>query len=155
MSFFDRFRSTKGKETASKPKAGKLSADEAKQKTFANVPASEDRPKKSEKASAPAKAPAVKESTHGAFRTLLGPVVTEKSTMVKQSGQYIFSVNQAATKTDVRHAIKHVYGVTPVSINMVNLPGKVVRYGRTTGRTMARRKAMVTLPTGKTIDPTK
>jgi large subunit ribosomal protein L23 len=59
-----------------------------------------------------------------------------------------------ATKMDVRNAVQHVYGVRPVAVNIVKMQGKVVRFGRYSGRQVGRKKAIVTLPAGKTIDVT-
>ncbi len=154
MGFFDRFTSRKGKQTPSKPKGGKVSADDAKQKSFANVPAGKDDKKPVAKTET-TKSAQVRESTHQANRVLLRPVVTEKTTRQQAQSQYSFMIHDQATKVDVRHAVQHVYGVRPVSVNIVNLPGKWVRYGRSVGRTAGRRKAVVTLPEGKTIDPAK
>ncbi len=160
MSIFDRFTSQKGKQTAAKPKTGKISADEAQQKTFAEVPSGKEKEAPvAEKKAAPAKgkkeagkAMVAKESTDRADRILVRPVVTEKSTMGQALGQYTFMVSDRANKVDVRQAVFHVYGVMPVSVNITSLPGKWVRYGRSTGRTVARKKAVVTLPAGKKID---
>lgn len=153
MGFFDRFTSRKGKERTGKPKAGRVAAEEAKQKTFAAVPAGQEETKTSAKAEA-AKPTLAKTSTHQAHHVLLRPVVTEKTTRLQHNAQYVFMIHAAATKVDVRHAVQHAYGVQPERVNIINLPGKWVRYGRSVGRTTARRKAIVTLPAGKTIDPT-
>lgn len=160
MSLFDRFTSKKGKQSGVKPKSGKVTADEAQDKTFASVPAATDTKavkkddQKTQKEAAGAKS-VVKESTDRAHAILRSPVVTEKSTRVNQNSQYIFMINAGVTKVDVRQAVHHVYGIRPVAVNIVNLPGKWVRYGRSVGRTIKRKKAIVTLPAGKTIDTTK
>lgn len=150
MGFFDRFKSNKGKAASAKPKAKvKPSADDAKQRAFANVPAgAEASPKPAKKepaAPAKAKAPAGE-----GYRMLLKPVVTEKSS--RTPGQYTFDVPLVATKADVRHAVYHLYGIKPVSVNVIRQAGKDIRYGRFYGRTTHRKKAIVTLPDGKTID---
>ncbi|MBI3572750.1 MAG: 50S ribosomal protein L23 [Candidatus Kerfeldbacteria bacterium] len=153
MSFFDRFTSRKGK---AEPKKS-ATVDVAQKKAFANVPSGkEDGPAKktSEKKGTETKSveKPVKETTHQAYRLLLRPVVTEKSTRLAQLSQYVFETAADATKNDIRQAVYHVYGIKPVAVNMVHLPGKIVRYGRTYGRQTTKRKAVVTLPTGKTID---
>jgi large subunit ribosomal protein L23 len=77
-------------------------------------------------------------------------VVTEKSSQSK--GQYTFDVPLHASKTAVRHAVFHAYGILPQRVSMLRRSGKYVRYGRATGRTADRKKAVVTLPPGKTIE---
>lgn len=164
MGFFDRFTSRKGKSDKAAPKAGHVSAaqreEAAKKKAFAAVPtgrdttppakASDEAKSKQQTPTAPA-AP-VSVPAAAATRILIRPVVTEKSTGLQKSNQYVFEVHRRATKADVRQAIHHLYGVRPVAINMLTLAGKSVRYGRLTGQTADRKKAVVTLPTGKTID---
>jgi large subunit ribosomal protein L23 len=156
MSIFDRFKSSKGKTETKAPKASpKKVADDAKKKAFASVPGGDTKeavkPVKAEKAEKAASAPApTKEATGEAYRILQRPVVTEKSARV--TGQYTFEVPITATKIDVRNAVLHTYGIQPVNVNVVRLRGKVIRYGRTYGRTKNRKKAIVTLPAGKTID---
>lgn len=66
-------------------------------------------------------------------------------------GQYTFYVATTATKIDVKRAIAEVYGVVPVRVHMLNTDGKTVRFGRFTGRRAHTKKAIVTLPKGKTI----
>lgn len=157
MSFFDRFTSKKGKEekaikTPNVNDAKKNSAADQEKKAFAAVSSGKT---ELQKASQPADKPtAPKTSTHRAGQVLVSAVVTEKSTMLARQNQYVFAIAQGATKVDVRQAVQHVYGIRPTDVTMVNLPGKIVRYGRTHGRTPARKKAVVTLPAGKTIDLT-
>ena len=151
MSFFDRFTSKKGKEQ-------KSVAPSADKKAFAAVPSGKEEKKepakKVEAAKPAAKKLVNKETTHRAHRVLLRAAVTEKSTMLGKLNQYVFMVDSDATKVDVRHAVQHVYGIQPINVSMVRLPGKIVRYGRSVGRTNVRKKAVVTLPAGKTIDLT-
>lgn len=145
MSILDRFSSKKGKAEKTSPKAKKIEAVE--KEAFKNVP---DGKKEETKKDAPQQ----KESTGNAYRILVAPIVTEKSTRLGKSSQYIFAVAETATKMEVRNAVQSVYGIRPIAVNMVSLPGKIVRFGRTTGRQVKRKKAIVTLPVGKTIDVT-
>lgn len=156
MSIFDRFSSQKGKDSKAAPKS--KSADVAAKKAFAAVPSGKEAPKSEEptttkKSTAKKTAPAVKEAVNGpANHIIVRPIVTEKSSRLNAIGQYVFEVQTNATKVDVRNAVHQLYGVRPTSVTMTNVRGKVVRYGRTWGKTNSRRKAMVTLPEGKTID---
>lgn len=155
MGFFDRFKSTKGKDRTAGPKRGVLKSatgKEAEQKAFAAVPAGKDAaPKAKEKTEKTAPQPS-SSTAHLAHRVLRRPLVTEKSTRGGSGSQYTFEVAPAATKADVRQSVRHLYGIAPVAVNIIVLRGKVVRFGRTYGRTADRKKAIVTLPPGKTID---
>lgn len=86
-----------------------------------------------------------------AYRILLAPVQSEKAARLGSENQYVFSVASAANKIEIKEAIFRVYGVRPVAVNIIRLPGKTVRYGKNTGKEKMRVKAVVTLPRGKTI----
>ncbi len=83
---------------------------------------------------------------------LVQPVQTEKTQT--QKGKYTFLVHPKATKTDVKKAVKEFYGLTVVSVNMVNLPEKTRLIGRGKLATKRRslRKAIISLAEGKTLD---
>lgn len=92
-----------------------------------------------------------KENTGAAYRILLRPLVTEKASTLTPLGKYVFAVANSATKRSVSEAVYQVYGVRPIGVNMIALRGKFVRSGRTSGRRSDWKKAIVTLPAGKTI----
>lgn len=87
-----------------------------------------------------------------ASRVVLSPVVTEKSAYLAAQGQYIFDVEPSANKIQVKNAIRAMYAVTPVSVNVLKQNGKKVRVGRTRGKRKDWKKAIVTLQKGKTIE---
>lgn len=86
-----------------------------------------------------------------ANKILIKPLVTEKSATAESLNKYSFLINRSANKYQVKQAIFEMYGVQPLSVNVMNVQGKWVRFGRTTGRHSDFRKAVVTLPKGKTI----
>jgi len=51
---------------------------------------------------------------------LRSPRITEKAMKMGERNVYSFEVARSATKFDVREAVKTFYGVTPVSVNIVN-----------------------------------
>jgi large subunit ribosomal protein L23 len=77
--------------------------------------------------------------------------VSEKGTRGLALNQYTFVVDQRATKTQVRDAVRRGYKVDVVGVQMVRLPSKQRRYGRHEGRVPGRKKAIVTLKEGQTI----
>lgn len=87
----------------------------------------------------------------GAFRVLVKPLITEKATDLSASNKYVFVITQAANKIEVAKAVQVVYGVKPVSINIISMKGKVVTRGRTRGRRKDWKKAIVTLKKGESI----
>jgi large subunit ribosomal protein L23 len=87
----------------------------------------------------------------GAFRTLVKPLISEKATFLGSENKYVFEVSQKSNKKEIRQAIEGVYGVKPVRIHIVNVKGKEKKYGRTVGRTKDRKKAIITLREGESI----
>jgi len=51
---------------------------------------------------------------------IVHPRVTEKAVGLSEQNVYTFVVKRSATKFDVRDAVKALYKVTPVKINIVN-----------------------------------
>jgi len=45
-----------------------------------------------------------------------------------------------------------IYGIKPARVQIMNYQGKVVRFKRSTGKRQDYKKAVVTLPEGKSID---
>jgi len=89
---------------------------------------------------------------HGrAFRVLVKPLVTEKASVLGMQNKYVFSVDMDANKIEVAKAIEEVYGIKPVSVNIVRVTGKKVRHGKIQGKRKDFKKAVITLPKGKTI----
>ena len=81
------------------------------------------------------------------------PWITEKSTKLTSSNQYVFMVKSSATKPEVKKAIQALYKVDPIAVNILNRAGKVKRSGRgIKGRTEGYRKAIVTIKKGQKID---
>lgn len=88
----------------------------------------------------------------GVYGVLVSPLITEKSAREEQSGKYAFVVSLGATKNEIAKAVETRYGVAPAKVNVINLPGKVKRFGRNWGKQNDIRKAVVTLPKGKSIN---
>lgn len=93
-----------------------------------------------------------KEDTKEAYRILLRPLITEKATNLGTLGKYIFEVAKGVSKIEIKKAIRDLYGVNVVQVNIVSQGGKAVRYGRSTGRTKDWKKAIITLKPGEKIE---
>lgn len=79
---------------------------------------------------------------------LVRPVVTEKATV---TGTYLFEVRPNANKQEVAKAITQLYGVTPASVRVMNVRGKVVRWQQSYGKRKNWKKAVVRLKKGETM----
>lgn len=87
-----------------------------------------------------------------AHEIIVRPVVTEKAALAQSvSNKYTFIVTNTAKKNQVKVAIKELYNVDVLKVNMVNVEGQRIRFGRNAGRKADFKKAIVTLPAGKTI----
>jgi len=86
-----------------------------------------------------------------ADKILVRPLITEKSAVAQGLNKYSFIVRRDSTKGQIKKAILEVYGVNPKSVNMINVSGRWVRFGRSFGRRSDYKKAVVTLPAGKSI----
>lgn len=93
-----------------------------------------------------------KPGTRNAYRVLLKPLITEKAANLGEVNKYIFEVAVDANKIEVVKAVKEVYGVSPVSVNMVSVSGKQKRHGRIMGKRKDWKKAIVTLKKGETLN---
>ena len=83
-----------------------------------------------------------------ASTVLIRPVITEKATDSEAKGCYTFEVNPKANKILIKQAIKELYNVKPIRVNIIKVSGKRVRYGRSFGRTKSWKKALVFLKKG-------
>jgi large subunit ribosomal protein L23 len=83
---------------------------------------------------------------------IIKPVLSEKSTTLAEMRKYVFRVSKKANKKIVKRAIKEIFNVEPVSVNIINVRGhrKRVRYNY--GFTPSWKKAIVTLKEGDKIE---
>ena len=82
---------------------------------------------------------------------IIRPIISEKSTLLREDNKYVFEVDRRANKTQIRQAVEALFDVKVEKVSTVSLPGKLVRRGRTEGYTKARKKAIVKGP-GNTIE---
>lgn len=82
---------------------------------------------------------------------LLRALVTEKSAINQSQNKYSFIVSRGTNKSEIKKAVLAVYNVLPVSVNVINVQGKAMRFGKSAGKRSDFKKAVVTLPKGKTI----
>lgn len=88
------------------------------------------------------------------YDILLGPVVTEKSTMGSEYNQVTFRVALDATKPEIKEAVESLFNVKVTNVNTNRTNGKVKRFRGRIGKRSDFKKAMVTLADGETIDVT-
>ncbi|MBY0578702.1 MAG: 50S ribosomal protein L23 [Burkholderiales bacterium] len=87
------------------------------------------------------------------MQVILAPVISEKSTYVADKHeQVIFKVVPNATKIEVKSAVELMFNVKVDSVQMLNVKGKVKRFGRFMGSRKNWKKAYVCLKPGQEIN---
>ncbi len=86
-------------------------------------------------------------------KIILGPRITEKAVIgADKSGVYAFNVTKVANKKTIAKAIKDAYKVTPVKVNIVNVPKEQIFRRGHKGMTGGGKKAYVYLKKGDKIE---
>lgn len=81
------------------------------------------------------------------------PVLTEKSLLLQQTeNKYTFDVDLTANKTEVKIAVEKMFDVKVENVTIMNVRAKTKRMGKYVGKTNRRRKAIVKLKEGNTIN---
>lgn len=91
------------------------------------------------------------------YSTIIRSVVTEKSSQAQEKNKYTFLVAKEATKTEVKKAIKAIFGVDVDTVRTIITPKKkrIVKGKYELIKRPNYKKALVTLKDNKTIDPNK
>ena len=84
---------------------------------------------------------------------LRSPLISEKAARLQEgTNQYVFEIAQNATKADVKAAIEHLFSVSVLAVNVVNVKGKAKSFRSRLGHRGDWRKAYVRLAEGQSID---
>jgi large subunit ribosomal protein L23 len=88
-----------------------------------------------------------------AHQIIKRPLITEKSTRLKEAGNQIaFVVDIRANKVQIRQAIEKLFKVKVKAVRTMQLAGKQKRMGRFFGWKSDWKKAIVTLREGERIE---
>ena len=85
------------------------------------------------------------------------PIVTEKATRLQEKlNRYTFRVSPEANKFQIKDLVEKIYGVKVEAVNTMEVRGKNrsrwTRSGLLRGKTVAYKKAIITVADGQTID---
>ncbi|MCY4567468.1 MAG: 50S ribosomal protein L23 [Candidatus Poribacteria bacterium] len=89
------------------------------------------------------------------YQIILQPLITEKSTILRESNKYAFVVDRKATKPQIRQAAEELFDIQGDILKVHTMrvrgkpKGKMLRYQR--GRKPHWKKAIITLREGATI----
>ena len=88
------------------------------------------------------------------YDVVLGPLITEKSTMASEHNAVVFKVANGASKPEIKAAVEALFGVTVTGVNTIIQKGKTKRWKGKPYQRSDMKKAIVTLKDGDTIDVT-
>ncbi|RKX59062.1 MAG: 50S ribosomal protein L23 [Thermodesulfobacteriota bacterium] len=84
---------------------------------------------------------------------ILAPIITEKSMYLKEKyNQVSFWVDPSANKIEIKKAVEDLFKVKVVDVQTIRVKGKPKGGFRNLGRTSIRKKAIVRLAEGETIE---
>ncbi len=88
---------------------------------------------------------------------LIKPVLSEKANrLTEKQNRYAFVVDKKANKLEIKKAVEQFYGVQVSDVNTCIMPSKAkakyTKAGFIVGRKPAKKKAIVTVAEGDTID---
>ena len=86
------------------------------------------------------------------YKVITAPLVTEKSTRGSEQNKVSFSVALDATKDEIKKTVEEIFKVKVKAVNTLRLKGKTKRFRGILGQRNDRKKAIVTLTEGSSID---
>ncbi len=137
----------KNKEEAEKAKAR---AKKAPAKKVSQVKSEE----KKEEAKEVLPKPSAKQIKAGAFtyEAIKQPHISEKASYLAEKDQYIFEVSSSSNKNEIKKSIEGIYHVDVLSVNVVRVPSKKRRVGKTEGFRKGYKKAVIKVKNGQKIE---
>jgi large subunit ribosomal protein L23 len=89
------------------------------------------------------------------YDVIVGPHITEKSTLVSEHNAVVFKVAKGASKPEIKAAVEALFGVTVKGVNTLITKGKTKRWKGAPYQRSDVKKAIVTLADGQSIDVTE
>jgi large subunit ribosomal protein L23 len=86
------------------------------------------------------------------FQIIKRPIVTERTTDLKEHRQLVFQVDVRANKREIKRAIEVLFNTKVERVNTAKIKGKPKRMGVHAGRRANWKKAVVTIKEGEKLD---
>jgi len=86
------------------------------------------------------------------YEAIKQPHISEKASYLAEKDQYIFEILPNYNKNEIKKSIEGLYGVNVLSVNVIKIPAKKRRLGRTEGFRKAYKKAVVKIKNGQKIE---
>ena len=88
------------------------------------------------------------------YDVILGPHITEKSTMLSEHNAVVFKVAGGASKPQIKAAVEALFNVTVTGVNTLVTKGKSKKWKGKPYQRSDSKKAIVRLAEGQSIDVT-
>lgn len=86
------------------------------------------------------------------YQIIKSPVLTEKSNAGSEKNKATFNVELDANKVEIKLAVEELFKVKVTAVNTLRVKGKVKRFKGILGQRGERKKAVITLAEGSSID---
>ncbi len=87
------------------------------------------------------------------YQVIRYPIISEKSNLVaERHKQFMFEVAPDANKSEIREAVKKIFDVRVLSVQVLNRKGKRKRFRNAMGQQSSRRTAFVRIHKDDDID---
>jgi len=98
--------------------------------------------------------PTPQSATGGSISLLKQPWITERTMMLSELDQYVFSVDPRATKPQIKKQVEKMYNVDVVTVRSIRTRSSSGHLRGVAGRMRVQKKMIVTLKKGQKIDLT-
>lgn len=151
---FDFLKKKEEAEKAKKPASAKATAGKAGKKAEKPLATkkAEKRASTTDQSVVPPKTAAKRTVKGFSFEAVSEPHISEKSTYLSEKNQYIFKVLPGYNKNEIKKTVEGIYGVNVLSVNLVKIPAKKRRLGKTQGFRKSYKKAIVKIREGQKIE---
>ena len=89
------------------------------------------------------------------YDVIVGPHITEKTTLLSEQNAVVFKVASKATKPQIKAAVEALFGVSVTGVNTLVQKGKTKKWKGAPYQRSDVKKAIVTLKDGQSIDVTE
>ena len=86
------------------------------------------------------------------YEIIRRPLITEKSTLLHESGKYVLEVTKHSCKAEIKNAVQKFFNVKVKSVNIISVHSEAKRIGQNRVKTSPWKKAIVTLKPGDKIE---
>ncbi len=94
----------------------------------------------------------IRASSKESWKILKRPHLSEKAVDLNRFNKYVFLTDVSANKSEIKKEIERRYAVRVIRVNLLNIKGKIKRFGNKFGGVPSVKKAIVTLKAGQKIE---